>query len=71
MAARSGPIPRYGERRPCKVHWPAEHRDVYEREAAKQGLTLGEYLIRVAATAHGIPVPDRPSPEGEQLPLSA
>jgi len=68
MATKYGRKPRYGERSPCKVHWPAEHRKVYEREAAKHGLTLGEYLILFTARAHGIPVP---SEQEGQLQLSA
>lgn len=62
-----GPTPRWGPRNPCKVHWPAEHRALYEERATALGLSLNEYLIRLVAKAHGFPVPDHP----EQLDLSA
>lgn len=55
--ATYGPKPRWGDRSPCKVHWPSEHRAVYERAAQEAGLSLNEYLIRVAARAHGITIP--------------
>lgn len=52
-----GRRPRYGDRAPIKVHWPAVHREIYERRAAEAGLSLGEYLIQTMARAHSIPLP--------------
>ncbi len=69
MTTRYGRVPKYGPRNPCKVHWPADHRELYERDAVKLGLTLGEYLIRLVARVHGLPVPEEE--EGSQLSLTA
>ena len=63
-----GPKPPWGERAPVKVHWPAAHREVYDRAAREAGLSLNEYVIRAMARLHGIAVPDDPEP---QLRMSA
>jgi len=69
MQTRYGPRPRWGPRHPCKIHWPADHREHYEELARKSGLSLNEYVIRRLAEAHGLDGPR--TGDDEQLPLGA
>lgn len=57
--ARYGPKPLWGPepRTPAKIHWPQSHRERYEAEAKKAGLSLNEYVIRSMAGLHDLPGP--------------
>ncbi|GJF01335.1 hypothetical protein PSD17_02990 [Pseudonocardia sp. D17] len=69
-AARPGPKPRWGERQQVSVKWPIPHREVYEREAAKLGISFNEYVVRQMARQHGL-LDDENDGGQEQLPLGA
>ena len=67
---RHGPEPRWGGRRwPLTVNWPEAHRELYEAEAKKAGVSVNEYCIRVMASAHGL-LPDQQDQQEEDGPES-
>lgn len=67
---RAGRKSMWGERSPVSIKWPVAHRERYEQEAAKRGLSLNEYVIRLMAAQHDLI--DLDALEGEQqLPLGA
>ena len=46
-----------GPRKAQTVRMPLPHFDVYDAEAADEGLEIGDYLVKTLAEAHGLPVP--------------
>ena len=44
------------------VNWPRKHRELFESEARKMGISVNEYCIRVMAKAHGL-LEDEPAPQ--------
>ncbi|WP_339121048.1 hypothetical protein [Pseudonocardia sp. D17] len=52
------------------MKWPIPHREVYEREAAKLGISFNEYVVRQMARQHGL-LDDENDGGQEQLPLGA
>lgn len=53
---------------------PASHRPVYEAEAQRAGLALGDYIAVALAREHNLAEPDylnRPPAAQEVLPLGA
>ena len=54
---RGGPTPVDVSRRTHSVRIPEDHYEDYERIAREAGLSLGDYLVRELALAHGLDVP--------------
>jgi hypothetical protein len=69
---RPGPQPK-GDRTPLHVRVPRAHREVYEAEAAKAGLPLGDYIALKLALAHALDEPEYVNRRNDQveLPLGA
>lgn len=70
---RPGPDPK-GDRSQITARMPRDHRAVYEQEAIKAGLPLGDYLALRLARAHGLDDPGYLVPKlrgMEALPLGA
>lgn len=61
----------WGERSPVSIKWPKAHRERYEREAALQGISLNEYVIRRMGELHGLIDPEATEAEPVQLRLGA
>lgn len=71
MAAARGRRPK-GDREPMHVRVPRDHKRLYEQEAAKAGLFVGDYIAVMLARAHDLPEPDYlPQLHEERLPLGA
>ena len=63
-----------GTRSQLTVRIPASHRPVYEAEAQRAGLALGDYIAVALAREHNLAEPDylnRPPAAQEALPLGA
>lgn len=54
---KPGPIPK-GPRKQLSIRVPVDQMPVYEREAAKRGLPLGDYIIGQLALCHGMEEPE-------------
>lgn len=74
MANRLG-RPTKGTRSAVMARMPVPHREVYEQEAAKAGLPLGDYVVLCMARMHELSEPDyidRERRRGQEaLPLGA
>lgn len=53
---RPGPEPK-GQRRQFTLRVPVEQFEIYEREAASEGASLGDYLVAALARGHDLPEP--------------
>lgn len=40
------------------LKWPEAHRQHYEQQAAREGISLSEYVIRRMAALHGLIEPE-------------